>query len=159
MNKNILLLFVAVLIIQICSANNSYNKLVYLINRSKKIKLFQINEMPTGFESQDSAKKYSYGYLVIQEKKLRKTDSKSLKYFLIDSSNFEFQNAKSCPFVGKYLIEVTTEKGVMGFFISQNSCGKILVKADFFYEEMLFDLGAHSKLDKIIAQILNNSRY
>ena len=100
-----------------------------VILKASSIKVYRIEPYPIVATEQEPRVQYIYDYGVTRIYNYKKSDGRldSLNMNLLDTTQFLYDNRRTCPFVGKYALEFTKGKRTITLVFSEKPCYKMIV--------------------------------
>jgi hypothetical protein len=98
-----------------------------LIAKASNIKVYQIEKYPVVSSEQLPDVMYIYDYGITQVYTPASSLIDSLSIQLLDTTQFLYNDARNCPFVGKYAVEFTKGKSTITLIFSEDPCYKMIV--------------------------------
>lgn len=129
-------------------AHKIFGEYASIILKASTVKIYRIQKYPVVSAEQERNTQYVYDYEITRVYTYDDTDKlDTLTTNLMDTTQFLFEDKRTCPFVGKYAIEFTKGRKKLTIVFSERPCYKVIIfcpgtKID----KMHLDLGENNKI-------------
>lgn len=97
------------------------------IKNSCKVELYMVDAIPVMSIEQVPGQNYIYNYRVIKAMTIKKKAGMSLFSAVLDTNQYVYGEAKSCPFMAKYAIQFRKWNKSVTILISTQPCDKAII--------------------------------
>lgn len=125
-----------------------YGEYSDIITKANQVKIYRIQKYPVVSAEQERNTEYIYDYEVTRVYTYDKGDRlDSLNIFLMDTTQFLYEDKRTCPFIGKYAVEFTKGKKKLTIVFSERPCYKVIIFCpDTEIDKLHLDLGKNNKI-------------
>ena len=124
-----------------------------VILKASSIKVYRIEPYPVVSAEQEPRVQYIYDYGVTRIYNYKRSEVRldSLNANLLDTTQFLYDDRRTCPFVGKYAVEFTKGKKTITLIFSEKPCYKMIVFCpDTEIDKLHFDIADNNKIYKAL---------
>jgi hypothetical protein len=98
-----------------------------LITKATSVNVFQIEKYPVVSADQLPNVMYKYDYEINKVYEHSSKMANSFVTYLLDSTQYAYDDKRTCPFIGKYAVEFTKGKNTLTIIFSEAPCYKMII--------------------------------